>query len=323
MNRTEQQDRMMAAMLAPIVADAAALGSHWIYDREEMKRRYPDGLKGFEQPVAGHYHANRKPGDNTHYGDASRLLLISVADNRGVLPTVFTQKLITVFADPEYPGFRDHAMRDMLANWKEQGKPELDARYSTELFSSDADDSADSVMSIAPVVVAYLGKPDLLQRVDTITRVRQQNPEAIAYTQAQALLLESLLLGNDMNKAVESVSQRMEPGAGRDIVLASIQKARQEKSKNVTDATAVCGASCALAKSFPAAFHAWSANPDDLRVCTLAILEAGGDSAARASMAAAWIGATQGMKSIPAEWLLKVDPDGILQDQARDVVIAL
>ncbi len=87
-DRSELQDRMMAAMLVPIVADAAALGSHWVYDLNELNSRYPQGLKGFEQPVDGHYHAKRKSGETTHYGDASRLLLVSVAENRGVLPSV-------------------------------------------------------------------------------------------------------------------------------------------------------------------------------------------------------------------------------------------
>ena len=320
-DRSELQDRMMAAMLAPIVADAAALGSHWVYDLNELNTRYPQGLKGFEQPVEGHYHAKRKPGETTHYGDASRILLISVAENRGMLPSVFTQRLIGQFGSPRYPGFRDHSIRDLLANWEASGKPELDVAVPVERFSSTVDDSGDSVVSVAPVVVAFMGRPDMLQRVDAITMVRQQNANAVAYTQAQALILESLLLGYSMDKAVNTLSQRLPSGAGRDAVLKSIDQAKAAQDQNVIAATKIFGASCPVHKTFPGAFHAWAKNPDNFRACTLAILEAGGDNAARAAIAGAWIGAMQGMKAIPVEWLRKVDPDGALQEQARRVVV--
>ncbi len=133
-------------------------------------------------------------------------------------------------------------------------------------------------------------------------------------------MLESLLLGNNMEKAIEAVSERLPAGAGRDAVLKSLNQVKEHQQLTVVEATKTFGASCPVHKSFPAAYHAWMKNPDDFRACTLSILEAGGDNAARAAMAGAWVGVTQGVKAIPVEWLRKVDPDGALQDQARAVV---
>ena len=52
-----------------IVADAACLGTHWIYDLEKLAAKCPDGVKGFEQPDDNHYHAGKNSGDSTHYGE--------------------------------------------------------------------------------------------------------------------------------------------------------------------------------------------------------------------------------------------------------------
>ena len=56
------------------------MGTHWIYDLDELKRTFPGGIQGFEMPAAGHYHAGKVAGDPTHYGDAALLQLQSVAE---------------------------------------------------------------------------------------------------------------------------------------------------------------------------------------------------------------------------------------------------
>jgi hypothetical protein len=73
--------RIRGALWGRLVADAAALGSHWIYDLEHQRRQFPGGVHGFEKPPPGHYHGGKNPGDQTHYGDGALLLLDSVAEH--------------------------------------------------------------------------------------------------------------------------------------------------------------------------------------------------------------------------------------------------
>ncbi len=77
-----------------------------------------------------------------------------------------THRLLDLFGSGQYPGYRDHSTRDMLANWEASGKPVLDVAVPVDLFSSAADDSGDSVVSVAPVVVAFLGRSNMLERVN-------------------------------------------------------------------------------------------------------------------------------------------------------------
>ena len=70
----EGRDRVEGMIWGQFLGDAMCLGTHWIYNLEDLKTFYPD-LKGFEQPRAGHYHAGKKPGELTQYGEAALVLL--------------------------------------------------------------------------------------------------------------------------------------------------------------------------------------------------------------------------------------------------------
>lgn len=73
------EERLRGAVWGQFVGDAAALGTHWIYDLEELRSKFPKGVGGFETPMDGHYHFRKKTGDQTHYGDGALVLLESVA----------------------------------------------------------------------------------------------------------------------------------------------------------------------------------------------------------------------------------------------------
>src|ERR1700732_5086579 len=75
------ENRLRGAVWGQFVGDAAALGTHWIYDLSELSARFPSGIFGFEAPAAGDYHESKKPGDQTHYGDGALVLLESIAEH--------------------------------------------------------------------------------------------------------------------------------------------------------------------------------------------------------------------------------------------------
>jgi ADP-ribosylglycohydrolase len=76
--------------------------------------------------------------------------------------------------------------------------------------------------------------------------------------------------------------------------------------KKVTDATMEFGQSCPLASSFPSSIQAFAKNPDSFEETILATIRAGGDSAGRASMIGAWLGAHLGIEGVPQEWREKL-----------------
>src|SRR5271166_2352818 len=83
LNNISIGDRFRGAVVGQFVGDAAALGTHWIYNLTELQQLYPSGVSGFEAPKEGHYHFGKKPGDQTHYGDGALVLLESLAKERG------------------------------------------------------------------------------------------------------------------------------------------------------------------------------------------------------------------------------------------------
>ena len=80
------------------LGDAAALGSHWIYNLTELKEKFPAGLAGFESPREGHYHWGKAPGDLTHYGDAALVLLESLAETGEFDPVAYGARFLEKMA---------------------------------------------------------------------------------------------------------------------------------------------------------------------------------------------------------------------------------
>jgi hypothetical protein len=56
------------------------------------------------------------------------------------------------------------------------------------------DGSSDCFVKIAPVVAAYAGTPEMLDRVADVVRITQNNRITVAYAQAAARVLERIIL---------------------------------------------------------------------------------------------------------------------------------
>jgi ADP-ribosylglycohydrolase len=81
----------------------------------------------------------------------------------------------------------------------------------------------------------------------------------------------------------------------------------EETLHEVGQATLTFGQSCPLISSFPASIHALLKHPDDFESGILSTLRAGGDSAGRASMLGAWLGAHLGINNIPKTWKARLN----------------
>ena len=63
------------AIWGQFVGDAAGLGTHWIYDLDDLAVQFPSGIQGFETPRKGHYHEGKQAGDQTHYGYLRNIII--------------------------------------------------------------------------------------------------------------------------------------------------------------------------------------------------------------------------------------------------------
>ncbi|HKM58052.1 MAG TPA: ADP-ribosylglycohydrolase family protein [Chthoniobacterales bacterium] len=300
--RITSEDRLSGAIWGQFVGDAAALGTHWIYDLDDRQKLYPEGVNGFEAPKEGHYHFGKVPGDQTHYGDGALVLLESIAREGKFDARAFGRNFVERFQPGIYGGYFDKATKGTLENFAKFAE----AKHGDEFdFQHGADDDQLAAASrLAALVVRYLNDPDLLSVVEQATRVCQNNEHAIAYMKFNALLLSELLNASDVQTALARATERVdtfEPKLGPDI-RAQVRQAIDLLSKEVTDATLLFGQSCPLPRSFPSSIHTLLKYPDNFETAVLATLRAGGDNAGRAAMVGAWLGAHLGIDAIPESW---------------------
>ena len=296
------EDRVRGAIWGQLIGDAFCLGTHWIYDLDELRRAHPDGVRGFETPTADHYHAGKTSGDQTHYGEAALVLLESVADRGELDHRDFGGRFMRYFGAPEHRGYLDHATKETLAHAAAQPAATFDFQHGAD------DDQLATVSRLAPVVaVACLRGQDraaLLEAVARVTRVTQNNPRAVAYAQADALVLAALLTDHDLHTALlqaERVMASMGTSEAEE-VRAQFRAAADATLQTVTAATLAFGQSCPLEHSFPSSVHCLVKHSDSFNDAMIANAEAGGDNAGRAAMLGAWLGARHGLRGIPAAW---------------------
>jgi ADP-ribosylglycohydrolase len=295
------EDRIRGSLWGGFAGDAFCLGSHWIYNLKEIAQRFPMGIKGFETPAPGHYHHGKNAGDFTHYGDVALLMLASVARCGHFEAVDFGTRIIKLMIEDKYDGYRDHAIQGTIANYRAyiNGSP-------VEAFDYQQgadDDQPATVTHLAPVVAAHLNDRDLLETVAKATRVCQNNPRAIAFTQAAALILRSLLNGSTPETSVAETRRTVtSPNEAWSEVDKRMKAACAARNLPTIDATMHFGQSCPLHSSFTAALHTMLTCPDDFERAIRSTANAGGDSAGRAAMIGAWLGAHLGIQAIPETW---------------------
>lgn len=318
-NSISIDDRVRGALWGGLVGDAFCLGCHWIYSQKEIAQRFPTGVKGFEMPSPGHYHFGKQSGDFTHYGDAALLMLSSVAECGYFEVSDFGARFIGLMIDENYTGYRDHATKGTIANYLthvEQcpGKP-FDYQQGAD------DDQPATVSRLAAVVVAHMNTKDLLDTVAKATRVCQNNSRAIVFTQASALILHNLLNGMTPETAVSEILRVMSPPDKAWIEVNNrMTIAREASVLSVSDATMVFGQSCPLYSSFTAALHTMLTCSDDYAKAIQATATAGGDSAGRAAMVGAWLGAYLGIDAIPESWRTRLTAHDQIERDVKRII---
>ncbi|MGF1448421.1 MAG: ADP-ribosylglycohydrolase family protein [Opitutales bacterium] len=299
------EDRLAGMLVGALVGDAAGLGSHWIYNLEDLHKQFPEGLQGFDAPAEGHYHFGKEPGAFTHYGDAALTVLKAVAEaGKGDPQAIGQAWAAECMPQNGYQGYFDSASRgtaETYFSW-------LDAGNSPEAYDWQQgadDDQLATATSIAPVVAAHFQDPNWAGAIGLVTRVRQNNARAVAYNRVHGALLRELLAGRDVHSAFHRVEAQLD-GSTEPLDLEIRRKLGEAfslKHKSVAEATQVLGQSCPLLCSFPSAAHAAIRYPEDFKTCLLEILGAGGDNAGRAAIAGAWLGASLGLAQLPTDWV--------------------
>jgi ADP-ribosyl-[dinitrogen reductase] hydrolase len=302
----KRADRLRGMVWGQFLGDAAALGSHWIYNLEELREKFPAGLQGFETPGKGHYHEGKRAGDFTHYGDAALILLESLAQEGGFDAVAYGSRFLEKMAPGHYTGYVDAATRGTYESFLNHTEKNPQVAYP---FQDGADDDQlATASSLAPLLRWHDGSTELPRLVEKLTRVRQNNNRAVAYMQVHARILGELLDGRDFHTAFHRVEEEAckHPDFGIEFKR-KFTAAIESKHLTFENAALTLGQSCPLISSFPSALVVALKESEDFKTAILGVLRGGGDNAGRAAMVGAWLGAILGESGLPQDWMKSVN----------------
>jgi len=276
-------------VMAAFLADALALGAHWIYDTKSISQRY-GRIENFIKPDSNSYHPTREKGEFTHYGDQMFVLLESLAEKRIFDLQDFSDRWQRLFKD--YGGYIDQATRATLLGYA-SGKPPKDAgSFSDELAGASR---------MAPIVYLYRNDLEKMIRAARSQTIMTHN-SAGTVESAEFFARVGWHVLNKMTpiEAIEHISK----GWAADSIISSwIQAGLRSKDMDSIQAISKFGQSCHTQEMFPGVIHLIAKYENDLKEALVQSVIAGGDSAARGMMVGMVLGAYQGPESLPEAWL--------------------
>lgn len=274
-----------------LIGDALALGPHWVYQQQELHRKF-GRIMGYMAPATA-YHAGKTAGDFTHYGDQARLLLRSIAtEKRFDLPhfAVCWQKY---WQDPEIKSYRDGATKATLAH--------LQAGRSPESAASSSEDLGGAARCAPLFLLKWKNDEELFTAARSLTSFTHGDPAVIEAAEFFVRVTRAVQRGSNIPQALESVSALPHWKA---LPQEWLQAAKHSAKSDVNDSEALLshGLTCSVSEAFPATCHLLLRHPDAPATGLIENINAGGDSAARGMMLGMVYGAAFPTSTLPTRW---------------------
>ncbi len=353
MSASTLQDRAMGALLGAFIGDALALGPHWYYDLDELRREYGEWVDGYTDPKPGRYHEGLAAGQSSQAGFLLRLTLESLVEQRGYDEADFCLRMDRDF----FPlidgtpmngpgGYTSQSIREAWKKRRLQGLP-----WGKVSGNADTTEAAERAVAIA---VRHAMRPSALaSAVARNTVLTQTDGTVVAMTVAFCAVLGLLVEGHRLDEetsdklmarvksgelpfhAVTTGNLQMPrkdaadaPCSGQfpspDALLTPSCIARAARDPGICiepawKASLVYGMSCAVYHQFPAAYYLAARFPDDYESAVLHAVNGGGQNQARAILAGALTGAMTGLSGIPQRFIDGLENSAELLQLARQL----
>jgi len=283
------KEKAKAMVLASFVADSLALGAHWIYDTERIRKNL-GRVDKLLKPALDSYHAGKGQGEWTHYGDQALVLLESMAARQGFDLEDFSTRWQSLFDN--YHGYFDEATKETLRNFSRGKGPEASGSPSLDLAGASR---------IAPVVYGYRDEIDtLLLSCRAQTKMTHNSPHVVDSAEFFARVILKIWEGASPVAAMEKTAARnFQDSPIFEWVRAGIGSADRE----TLSAIARFGQSCHTEEAFPGTVHLIARYEEDLREALVQCVMSGGDSASRGMIVGMVLGAHLGEMAIPGDWI--------------------
>jgi hypothetical protein len=327
-------ERRVASILGACVCDAASRPLHWVYEVNKLN----EYLKGNEAKPE-FFPENKSPfysletGDNSCYFDEAFAVLKTLRDNTGYNYEAVCKQLS---ADTGLGSRYDLEKKSEFLNRMRSGEKPLipmDGKWAHNNVANfvekhagsfkkpygepDSKDS-DGFCAAAPIVIAFAGNENVDSLAKEVMEIMSTSPVTLAYGEVASLLLQNFISGDSEDPIRETLEQAK---AIHPDVHESLSHVYSMLEVDHTTAVGEFGQSCHFPGVLQGALHAIlvtkSSGMDKAVRLTIA---AGGDCCSRAFMIGAFMGAKNGTKGIPKEWIEKTKMAEMVADVAFDVM---
>ncbi|HRE55497.1 MAG TPA: ADP-ribosylglycohydrolase family protein [Candidatus Competibacter sp.] len=353
MSNATLQDRAAGAIMGAFIGDALALGPHWYYDLDELRRDYGPWISGYTDPKPGRYHAGLKAGQLSQAGFILALTLRSLVACGGYDEDDFCRRmdedLLTLLDGTPMNGPGGYTSQSIREAWRrrvEQQQP-----WGQTGGHADTTEAIERTLALA---VRYALEPQNLARTITQnTLLTQVDETVVAMTVAYGAVLGVLVQGHALDASLSNTlmkqvkagvlpfhavtSDRLQPPrpgdpdppraglfASPDALLTPSYMAIAAADPDLRIEPAwkvslVYGMPCAIYHQLPAAYYLAARFRDDFESAVLHAVNGGGQNQARAILTAALVGAQVGLTRIPARFLDGLDEADELSRLAADL----
>ncbi|QKE28933.1 hypothetical protein AACT_1782 [Arcobacter acticola] len=280
------EDKIKDLVLTSLVTDAYCLGTHWIYDENQLINN-DIRWEELNKPLAI-WHKGKSAGDFTHYGDQTYWLYEFLKDKDSFDENEYLkfwfEKMKT------YTGYIDGASRDTILNIENSVTPSGSNSHDLSI-----------VGRIVPLLKVSKTKEEFLQNVEKFVKLTHNSKEAVKNADFFANLLLMVLEKNDIEKSIVQLKSSYDS-----YFQDMIQKGLDSKNSDTFKTIREFGPACDINGGFSGVIHLLC-KYDNLKDMLISNLKAGGDTSARAMIASVILLANKQMSEIPKNWLnLKV-----------------
>ncbi|MCC5838991.1 MAG: ADP-ribosylglycohydrolase family protein [Opitutales bacterium] len=278
--------------MTSLLGDSLALGGHWLYNQDEIAAQIGPELR-LSAPLS-RYHPGKGPGDHTHYGDQTLILLESVVSQGTFDPEDFLQSWRAYWADPDTLSYRDGATRTTLANLAQGTAPSEAGSASSDIAGA---------ARIGPLFLLEWENADALAKAARAQTALTHNHAAVM--EAADFFARVTLKVADGMPVPTALATVADEGAWETLSpwWDAARASAADTGLGDTEAALHHGQSCAVDGAFPLICHLLLRYPDDAIAGWSANQMAGGDTAARALLMGLVYGARPDAPPLPADWL--------------------
>jgi len=331
------QDRAAGAIMGAFIGDALALGPHWYYDLDELRRDYGDWITGYTDPRPGRYHSGLKAGQLSQAGFILKLTLRSLVERGRYDEADFCRRmdeeLLPLLDGTPVNGPGGYTSQSIRELWRQRIVQQIPWGQT----GGHADDTEAIERTLALAIRYALDPAQLSAAITANATLTQIDDTVVSMTVAYGAVLGMLVQGHTLNAHLSGKLMRLvnrgelpfhhitsenlqpprpgdpdPPRAGRfaspDALLTPSYMAAAASDPDIRIEPAwkvsiVYGMPCAIYHQLPAVYYLAARFHDDFESAVLHAVNGGGQNQARAILAGALVGAQVGLTGIPQRFI--------------------